>query len=163
MISRIFTNEFLQICIISVSADNSLCCIFAYSKLVKLLKARVSPVNFTNFLMEFVAGFCYLESLSDDMEGVEEEIPRNETEPRPGKPIYDVYGNTNPGGAATNLVGNDFFDEVDPRVVTKLFLCPLCFCKLAYRKDAENHVFVHHKIDAATFQDLNLNFHFMEV
>ena len=58
---------------------------------------------------------------------------------------------------------SDYFFEVDPRVVTKLFLCPLCFCKLAYRKDAENHVFVHHKIDAATFQDLNLSFGVMEV
>jgi hypothetical protein len=92
------------------------------------------------------------------MEGVEEEIPRNETELKP-----EVYGNTNPGGAATNLVGNDFFSEVDPRVVTKLFICPLCFCKLASREVAENHVFMHHKIDAATFQNLNLNFGVMEV
>ena len=96
---------------------------------------------------------------TEDMEGVEEEIPRNETEP--GKPIC---GNPNQSGAETNnLVGNYHFIEVDPRVVTKLFLCPLCFCKLAYRKDAENHVFVHHKIDAAMFQDLNLNFGVMEV
>ena len=73
------------------------------------------------------------------LEEVEEEIPRNEAEPKPGKRIYEVYGNPNPGGAATNLVGNDYFSEVDPRVVTKLFLCPLCFCKLAYRDDAENH------------------------
>ena len=53
--------------------------------------------------------------------------------------------------------------EVDPRLVTKLLICPFCFCKLASKKDAENHVFIHHKVDAATFQNLNLNFDSMEV
>ena len=104
-----------------------------------------------------------LDTTEEMEEGVEEEIPRNETEPKPGKRIYDVGGNPNPGDAATNLVVNDFFSEVDPRVVTKLFICPLCFCKLASRKIAENHVLVHHKIDAATFQNVNLNFDIMEV
>ena len=58
---------------------------------------------------------------------------------------------------------NDFFGEVDPRLVTKIFLCPLCSCKLAYREDAEKHVFIHHKIDAATFQNLNLSFKVLRI
>ena len=47
-----------------------------------------------------------LDTTEEMEEGVEEEIPRNETEPKPGKRIYDVGGNPNPGDAATNLVGN---------------------------------------------------------
>jgi len=65
----------------------------------------------------------------------------------------------------TALVPMNYFNDVvvedpyftDPRVVTELFVCPLCKGKLAKLDHVESHVEEIHKIDLTTFRSLDLH------
>ena len=69
--------------------------------------------------------------------------------------------NPNPNGAENgwNVVGK----VVDPYVITRLFICPLCRGKLGFINHIQNHLVKYHKIDPAEIKSLNLTFSGLEV
>ena len=47
-------------------------------------------------------------------------------------------------------------DEVDPRIVTTLFECPICFVKLLFLAHAQDHIARFHRISIQHQKRMNL-------
>lgn len=58
----------------------------------------------------------------------------------------------------TAIVPRDYFVDVDPNIITKLYVCPLCKGKLARMDHVQKHVVLFHKIDFSLFRNLNIQF-----
>jgi len=85
----------------------------------------------------------------------------NEDQGTEGGPrIEEVFGTARQDSeGATGLVRSDYFrnpyfQDKDPNIVTKLFVCPLCRCKFARVDHAQNHVVYFHKINLRIFKAL---------
>ena len=63
-------------------------------------------------------------------------------------PNYIMEINPNAGGFISHHQGFPMFQsDVDPRIVTKLFTCPICLGKLASLSDAKDHIERFHRIN----------------
>merc|ERR1712066_806893 len=108
--------------------------------------------------------------LDEDIASVEEKI--EEISRKDSGADAEVFETPRPrifAGAERALVPMNYFEDVedpyfiDPRVVTELFICPLCKGKLASLDDVESHVEDIHKIDLTTFRSLDLHVETMKV
>jgi len=100
----------------------------------------------------------------EEPEDIPRNIPRNdrneiqngptitEVHEPPRQPTSRAFREVSP--VSTALVPRDYFVDVDPNIITKLYVCPMCKGKLARMDHVQKHVVLFHKIDYTLFSSL---------